>query len=53
MRWEVLLRMGAFSMILGLSAWEIIGFLLVVILVVALIVFGIALLVRRASGRRG
>ncbi len=44
---------GVFAMVQGLGAWEIVGMFLVLVLVVALLIFGIALLVRKASGRRG
>lgn len=39
-------------MVQGLSAWEIIGIFLAVVLVVALVIFGIALLSRRILGKR-
>ena len=39
-------------MVQGLSAWEIIGIFLAVVLVVALVIFGIVLLSRRILGKR-
>lgn len=39
-------------MVQGLSAWEIIGIFLAVVLVVALVIFGIVLLSRRIFGKR-
>lgn len=43
---------GGVSMVQGLSAWEIIGIFLAVVLVVALVIFGIVLLSRRILGKR-
>lgn len=42
---------GVPSMVQGLGAWEIVGIFLAMVLVVALIIFGIVLLVRKASGK--
>lgn len=39
-------------MVQGLSAWEIIGIFLAVVLVVALVIFGIVLFSRRILGKR-
>lgn len=39
-------------MVQGLSAWEIIGIFLAVVLVVALVIFGIVLLSRRILRKR-
>lgn len=39
------------SVVQGLGAWELVGIFLVMVLVVALIIFGIVLLVRKASGK--
>ena len=39
-------------MVQGLSAWEIIGIFLAVVLVVELVIFGIVLLSRRILGKR-
>lgn len=39
-------------MVQGLSAWEIIGIFLAVVLVVALVIFGIVLLSRQILGKR-
>lgn len=39
-------------MVQGLSAWEIIGIFLAVVLVVALVIFGIVLLSRRILEKR-
>lgn len=39
-------------MVQGLSAWEIIGIFLAVVLVVALVIFGIVLLFRRILRKR-
>lgn len=39
-------------MVQGLSAWEIIGIFLAVVLVVALVIFWIVLLSRRILGKR-
>ena len=38
-------------MVQGLGAWEIVGIFLAMVLVVALIIFGIVLLFRKASGK--
>ena len=38
-------------MVQGLGAWEIVGIFLAMVLVVALIIFGIVLLVRKASDK--
>lgn len=39
------------SVVQGLGAWELVGIFLAMVLVVALIIFGIVLLVRKASGK--
>ena len=49
---EVSFGAGVIAMIYGLSAWDIIGVFLLAILVVALIIFGLVLLVRKAWGKR-
>ncbi len=38
-------------MVQGLSAWEIVGIFLAVVLVVALAIFGVVLLVKKTSSK--